>query len=132
MDKYRTNNVFVPGGLPVATYIPRAERYLEDRLRGAEDNLCKLVTLTGSTKCGKTVLVSRIFPREKVVWLDGGSYQNEEALWADVNDQLNAFTEHQETQTDGTQTGVDGELAGEAGIPLLKVQGKAGAKKGMA
>jgi len=62
MVTYTPNDVFVPGGMPSVTYVPRADRDLENQLRSVADNLCKLVTLTGSTKSGKTVLANRIFP----------------------------------------------------------------------
>jgi hypothetical protein len=48
--------VFVPGGLPKHTYVPRSNLRLEEQLRAATDNLCKLVTVTGPTKSGKSVL----------------------------------------------------------------------------
>lgn len=56
------SKVFVPGGMPVITYVPRTERELEGRLQSVTDNLCKLVTLTGATKSGKTVLANKVFP----------------------------------------------------------------------
>lgn len=67
--KYRTSEVFVPGGMPLLTYVTRTGPDLERRLSRVENNLCKLVVLTGTTKSGKTVLVNKIFPRgDKAVW----------------------------------------------------------------
>ena len=51
----------MPGGMPFFTYVPRAERKLEERLRAAADNLCKLVTAAGASKSGKTVLANKVF-----------------------------------------------------------------------
>ena len=45
MATLRTSDVFVPGGLPRHTYVPREARNLEQRLAAAKDNLCKLVAL---------------------------------------------------------------------------------------
>ena len=61
MHALRYTQIFVPGGLPDYTYITRAGLRLEDRLREAFDNLCKLVVVTGQTKSGKTVLARRVF-----------------------------------------------------------------------
>jgi hypothetical protein len=77
MEIYRTNQIFVPGGMPTLTYVPRAEHNLEARLAEAKDNLCKLVTVTGSTKSGKTVLTNKVFPRSSSVWIDGGTVKEE-------------------------------------------------------
>ena len=89
----RVNQVFVPGGLPRHTYVPRTGKGIEEKLRQASDNLCKLVTVTGATKSGKTVMTSTIYPRGRAVWLDGGTFGTEEDLWSEVVEQLDAFTE---------------------------------------
>ena len=62
MNKYKVSNVFVPGGMPKHTYVERTQTEIKNKLSDAKDNLCKLVTLTGQTKSGKTVLTQTIFP----------------------------------------------------------------------
>ena len=62
MPKLKYQDIFVPGGFPKHTYNPREELQLERKLSEAKDNLCKLVTVTGQTKSGKTVLAKRVFP----------------------------------------------------------------------
>jgi predicted AAA+ superfamily ATPase len=59
-SKPTVGKVFVPGGMPELTYVPRTERDLERRLAEVKDNLCKLVVVTGPTKTGKTVLVRKV------------------------------------------------------------------------
>ena len=58
----RMTQVFIPGGFPTITYIARKEKQLEERVSTAQDNLAKLVVITGATKSGKTVLVDKVFP----------------------------------------------------------------------
>jgi hypothetical protein len=123
MSTYRATNVFVPGGLPKLTYVPRSTRGLEARLRTAEDNLCKLVTITGATKSGKTVLTQQVFPRGKAVWLDGGSFDTEPDLWSAVLEQLDAFSETQESSGKSTSAELSGEAEG--GVNALIAKGKA-------
>jgi hypothetical protein len=110
----RANNVFVPGGLPVATYIARTNRSLEYRLLAAQDNLCKLVTLTGPTKCGKTVLVKKVFPSNKVVWIDGGRSSTEAAVWSAILSKLHAYSTFEEGSSsrrgDDTHAGMDARI----------------------
>lgn len=74
--------VFVPGGMPELTYVPRTERHLETTLAEVEDNLCKLVVVTGATKTGKTVLVRKVLDTGRpIVWLDGGLIASETDFW---------------------------------------------------
>lgn len=125
--KLTPSKVFVPGGMPVITYIPRAERELEGKLRSVEDNLCKLVTLTGSTKSGKTVLANRIFPRSAgvAIWIDGGSIDTEETFWREIHAQIDEDEELTRESGDTTASGVKGEISGEGGVPLFaKAKGK--------
>ena len=91
--KYRVSDVFVPGGLPKHTYVPRSDRQLEDRIAAAKDNLCKIVTVTGATKSGKTVLARKVFPQDSCIWLDGGAVRTLDEFWELVGDQLHLIVE---------------------------------------
>jgi hypothetical protein len=77
VKKYKVSEVFVPGGLPKYTYVPRSARKLEEKLRQVSDNLCKIATVTGATKSGKTVLVRKLFDPVPKVWIDGGHVKRE-------------------------------------------------------
>jgi hypothetical protein len=129
MKILRTNQVFVPGGMPTFTYVPRAERNLEARLAEAKDNLCKLVTVTGSTKSGKTVLTNRVFPRTSSVWIDGGTVKEEDDLWNFILDAIGGHSEETETDADETASKFSGEIGAAAQLPLVfEGQGKLGAE----
>jgi hypothetical protein len=119
MQKLKTSAVFVPGGLPQYTYISRTARNLEQRLTAAKDNLCKLVTLTGTTKSGKTVLASRVFPRDSSVWVDGGTVNAEDDLWNFVLDSLGGYTDTSTDESKNTTFSLGGELGADAGLPLF-------------
>ncbi len=113
--------------MPVITYVPRTERDLENRLNSATDNLCKLVTLTGSTKSGKTVLANRIFPRSDgdSIWIDGGTVDSEDSFWREIHAQIEEDEELQRQDGDSDQRTLSAEIAGETG---LKIIAKASAK----
>lgn len=125
MRRYRATQVFVPGGMPQHTYVDRAERELEKQLLSVKDNLCKLVTLTGSTKSGKTVLASRIFPRlgDECVWIDGGTVETEEDLWLSVLGEVGGYSSAGVDQANESSQAFSGDIEAEAGIPLV-VKGK--------
>jgi hypothetical protein len=137
MKKFRANQVFVPGGMPQHTYVSRTERDLEHRLLGVADNLCKLATLTGSTKSGKTVLANRLFPRTtgENIWIDGGTVKTENDLWTQILSELEGFTSTESSSSSESSQGTAGEVSGGLKIPLLvsggaKVGVNAGRKTG--
>lgn len=66
----RIGDVFVPGGFPEITYVPRDELQLERRLNDYVAERFKVLSLSGPTKSGKTVLVKRVIP--DAIWVSGG------------------------------------------------------------
>lgn len=69
----KVNEVFISGGFPINTYNPRKELKLEDSLVDYLETGHKLISITGPTKSGKTVLSTRVIPDESCVFVDGGS-----------------------------------------------------------
>lgn len=125
--KYRTTQVFVPGGMPEHTYNPRTARKLEERLSSANDNLCKLITVTGMTKSGKTVLVNRIFPKAQCVWVDGGTVGSEDDFWGYILDKIRGYTETGSRHGKESTYGVEAGIEADGSIPFLaKMLGKIG------
>lgn len=133
------HEVFVPGGFPRYTYNPRVGLQLEDRLSEVRRNLCKLVTITGQTKSGKTVLARKIIPQEESIWVDGGTVGEESDFWHVVIDGLSLFQEV--TEEAGSEAaasinakasggfrfmglGGTGEVGGEVGKTRSTAQGK--------
>lgn len=123
----RYQDIFVPGGFPRLTYNPRAELQLEERLAEAKDNLCKLVTVTGQTKSGKTVLTKKVFPREDAVWIDGGIVSAEEDFWDSIIEQLNLFQSTETETSKEVETTFGGKAAAEANFLVAKGSGEANA-----
>jgi chloramphenicol 3-O-phosphotransferase len=127
--KYRVADVFVPGGLPKHTYVPRGDRQLETQIVAAKDNLCKIVTVTGATKSGKTVLARKVFPQESCVWLDGGAVRGVDAFWDLVSGQLQLVVE--DTRAISKESGgeIGGEFSGQASIVVVRGSGKVATKR---
>lgn len=121
MKKYRANQVFVPGGMPQHTYVDRSERDLEQKLAGVTDNLCKLATLTGSTKSGKTVLANRVFPRTngKNIWIDGGTVKTENDLWTQILSEVDGYTSTEDSTSVEANQGTSGEISGGLNVPFF-------------
>jgi hypothetical protein len=113
--------IFVPGGFPRHTYNPRAELRLENRLMEAKRNLCKLVTVTGQTKSGKTVLARKILPPEECIWVDGGTVSEEDDFWHVVIEQLELFQSKQKE--------IATEVFGKIGVSTKVIRTEIGRKK---
>lgn len=116
------SDVFIPGGIPTVTYNPRTRLRLEDKIREAKNNLCKLVVVTGQTKAGKTVLVDRIFPQNCSVWISGGSVESEEDFWGIFVECLNLSTHVDYVSHTESENTLGGEVASEIGISLFKAK----------
>lgn len=114
MIKYKPDEIFVPGGMPVETYVPRDNLRLEEKLISAMKNSHKFISITGTTKSGKTVLVSRICPQDKTVWFDGGAFDNEMEFWGFICEQLNIFTSV--VKENGSETSIEAESEASGGI----------------
>ena len=121
MKKFRSNQIFVPGGMPRHTYVSRTQRKLEQQLEGVADNLCKLAALTGSTKSGKTVLVNKIYPRTtgENIWIDGGTIKSENDLWSQILSEIGGFTSNESSDSSEASQGLSGELSGQLKIPFI-------------
>ena len=128
LKQYKSSHVFVPGGMPQHTYVARSERNLENKLRSATDNLCKLVTITGATKSGKTVLTNKVFPRnDKGLWIDGGTIGEENDLWNYILTEIHGYTDLELEKSQDTTSSIKGQIEAEASIPLfLKGKGNFG------
>jgi hypothetical protein len=124
----KVSDVFVPGGLPKYTYFPRTEIGLEGQVAVARDNLCKILTVTGATKSGKTVLTRRLFPSDQSVWLDGGLIHNLDEFWDLISDQLEVIIEQSESAIDRTDSEEGLDLSIEANVLVAKGGGKYGRK----
>lgn len=114
-------DVFVPGGFPQHTYNPRAEKSLEERINEPRQNLCKLVTVTGQTKSGKTVITKKLYPKDKSIWIDGGAIKVEDDFWNALIDKLeyyqteNISTTEEQSGGSTSENLVKGEILGIGG-----------------
>ncbi len=89
----KTEEVFTAGGLPSITYFSRDNHRLENKLRRSLIMKGKMVSITGPTKSGKSVLCSKIIPPENSVWVMGGLINTEEDLWDIITSKLELAVE---------------------------------------
>jgi hypothetical protein len=83
--------VFVPGGQPTVTYVPRENEGLEQALWDHVDSPYRLLSVTGPTKSGKTVLVRAVLT-ERLVWIPAAALTSVPALWEQAAYKLGLYS----------------------------------------
>jgi len=107
---YHRDEVFVAGGQPSVTYIKREDQHIERNLARAIATPNQIVSLSGSTKTGKTVLCRRVLGAREFVWVDGGQTPSAESLWEYVASELKLPLEKTETSSVETSGSLEGSL----------------------
>jgi hypothetical protein len=109
----RLTDVFVPGGFPRITYVPRDELKLEAQVQDYLDERHKVLSLSGPTKSGKTVLVRKIAP--DAIWVSGGDITGSSEFWRTLVDRLDGWIEvakqRGKTEEEKITTAVEGKLS---------------------
>lgn len=96
--RYKVGEVFVPGGLPTVTYDRRDDLHLEQKLRDYLDERHRILSVSGPTKTGKTVLLKSVL--DDPIWLAGGEIHSLDDFWSSIADQLGLFLDqHQDERT---------------------------------
>jgi hypothetical protein len=72
----QVTGVFVPGAYPQHTYIERTQQGFESTLRDALDTPGQIISLSGPSKSGKTVLVERVVGRDSLIAISGVSIRH--------------------------------------------------------
>src|SRR3954449_1877415 len=106
-------------GVPSVTYIYRQEHDLESQLRLAVKTPGLIVSLSGPSKSGKTVLINKVIPKEDLIPVSGASIRSPEMLWGRILSWMDAPSE-MAVRSGVTATGeVAGKAGGKAGIPFF-------------
>lgn len=82
------SDVFIAGGMPRVTYNPRSELKLESTLIEYLEDRYKLISITGPTKSGKTVLFTKVIPTDQRLLIIGGGIKSDDDFWNCVLDEL--------------------------------------------
>ena len=107
------DEVFTAGGQPTVTYVEREHDDIERRLKRGISTPNQIVSLSGPTKTGKTVLCRHILQEREYVWIDGGSVEGAADFWDRVAGELNI------PATEETENGAQTEIGIEAAVPMI-------------
>lgn len=130
------HDVFTPGAFPEHTYVARGAEDLEEKLRFALKTKGQIVSLSGPSKSGKTVLVEKVVGKEHLVPIVGAGVRDPDQIWTRVLDWMDVPFEQEGKSTSSLQTSaragakaggnvvvVTGEATGHLQTGVMKVTG---------
>jgi hypothetical protein len=101
------DEVFVAGGQPTYTYVERSAEHVELKFARAIATPNQIVSLSGPTKTGKTVLCRRVLGSRQFVWIDGGQVKDGDSFWTRVAYELNLPDTIESATERATEGGVE-------------------------
>ena len=104
------DEVFVAGGQPTYTYVERSAEHVELKFGRGIATPNQIVSLSGPTKTGKTVLCRRILGNRQFVWIDGGQIKDGEDFWKRVAYEVNLPSQAESTSESVTKAGLEGSI----------------------
>ena len=106
----RIGEVFVVGRLPRVTYNARDNRGLEAQMRAYLEDRGTILSVSGATKTGKTVLLRSVTP--EAITLSGGTIENISDMWLQIAERLGVWSTVSRTEVlaEGTASGWDAGL----------------------
>lgn len=110
--------VFIPNSYPRLTYIERAEGY-DRQLADALRRVGSVVSLTGRSKSGKTVLVQKVVGPEHAAIINCGITPTADQFWAEVLRSLGQPEERALEATAGESRTLEGGGGVSGGLPHL-------------
>lgn len=121
----RTMDVFKPNNYPEHSYVDRTEYRLEQLLRDSIDMGNVVISVSGPSKTGKTVLLKRVIESDLFIDITGASIGRPEEVWEHVLEWMNVpkTVSLTTSTTSGDSTG--GGVSAKIGLPGI---GSIGAK----
>ena len=118
----KATEVFTPNDVPTFSYVERGEFKFEKRLEDALSIPKMIISLSGPSKSGKTVLVRRVVG-DNLIHVYGATIKTSKDLWSKVLDWMDA--PEQEVEKEGSTNSIEGSASGGGGIGIpLVAHGK--------
>lgn len=135
--KLKSYEVFTPGSFPAHTYVEREDGSLEADLRSALRTKGLIVSLSGPSKSGKTVLVERVVGRDLLIPISAATITTEGEMWHHILDWMGAPSETGSTRQNSTSGSLNvggkaekgiivakGEVHGDVGVGHTRAKGR--------
>lgn len=128
MTELYATDVFTPNTFPKHTYVKREDGQFERRLMEALETPGGVVSVSGPSKAGKTVLVEEAVGQD-LITICGNGIRNADDIWAKVLDRRNEPTSQTETSTTGRSCQRSRSMEGQ--INILVGKGGVGGRTGV-
>ena len=115
----RVTEIFTPSDFPVYTYVPRNEHRIEERLREALETPGEIVSVSGPSKSGKTVLIEKVAGRDNLITVTGAGIQDAAEVWERALDWMGTPAQVSQTKSTALTGTASGTVKGKGGIPLV-------------
>jgi hypothetical protein len=122
----KASDVFTPNSFPYHTYVARKGDQNERALRNALEIKNAVISVSGPSKSGKTVLVEKIIGTDNIIPIAGSQVESGAQLWDSILNWIGVPNSEQRTDTDSHKQNVGGEIKGGGSIPGLFEVGGAG------
>jgi hypothetical protein len=115
----KSTEVFTPNDVPTFSYVERKARRFEERLRESLSIPKMIVSLSGPSKSGKTVLVKKVIDEENLIPLSGATIRSADALWVNVLNWMSIPSERVETTGSRLKADIGTKAGGGLNIPFV-------------
>lgn len=117
--KVNFRDVFTPNDQPDVTYVARGSTKLEAKLRDYLETRNIVVSISGPSKTGKTVLLKKVVEADSLITLSGAAINSANDFWIGILSWMEAPTERVLTSSKSHMTSAGVKGGGKVGIPLL-------------
>lgn len=131
-DSLKLGQVFIPNDQPTVTYVIRSGRSLEQSLRNHFDTKNIVISISGPSKTGKTVLLRNVLDMDYVIALSGAAINNTSDFFDQIFNWMEIPIETDETTTSGASLSGSAAGGGKIELPFVvkgTVEGQIGAAK---
>jgi len=126
MSTLLVSMVFTPNERPTVTYVERSGHVNEKTLAAAVATPKQVISVSGPSKAGKTVMIERAIGADNVIHIYGAGIKNPDNLWDSILNWMGAPSERMLGSTRSTETNDGGKVTSQAGLgPFVKVGAEA-------
>lgn len=113
------HEIFKPNDTPTITYVDRSDLKLEENLSYGLKLKNMVISISGPSKTGKTVLVNKIVDYNLVIPIVGSGIKESGELWDRVLQWMSVPNIYIETDLQNTEIGGSATVSGAGGIPTV-------------
>lgn len=115
----RANDVFQPNGIPGVTYVDRKEERLERLLLDAFSTPNVVVSVSGPSKTGKTVLITKTVDADNLIPVSGAAIEQPSDVWRHVLAWMESPTDVVTSKGSNTSVTANVSGGGKVKIPMI-------------